>query len=83
MVSEYLINQMEKNNGIIDVSSGMEILMGISRDRLEKGVEELLSEGYHKYYITVKRIRTINYELLAMPDISKEEAYGRLMRKFA
>lgn len=83
MVSEYLINQMEKNNGIIDVSNGMEMLMGISRERLEQGIEELMSEGYHKYYITVKRIRTISYELLAMPDVTKEEAYGRLMRKFA
>lgn len=83
MVSEYLVNQMEKNNGIIDVSNGMEMLMGIPRERLEQGIQELLEEGFHKYYITVKRIRTISYELLAMPDVTKEEAYSRLMRKFA
>lgn len=75
--SSMLRDQVEKK-GYIDIGSGVENHIGVSKDKLNTAVAMLQEEGYKKYYVKVQQLGTgqqTTIKVLAKPDVGYSEVY--------
>lgn len=79
-IHDVLIDEMKKNNGLLDVSESTELFLGVSPDRLKKALENLKDEGYNVYTLSVKQKGTGNYtnmKVLAPAETTWKEMRDR------
>lgn len=71
-----LLKEDVDKKGVIDISKGIELEMGISKTRLGNAAEMLKDEGYNVYDIPVKQLGTGHYttlQVIAAPGITREQ----------
>lgn len=63
--------------GMVDIGSGVEAQLGVSRERLSAAVTKLKSEGYQEYPFQVDTMggKKINMKVLAKPDVPYADVY--------
>lgn len=67
-----------KKHGFVDVGSGTELHMGISRTKLKTAIEMLREEGYTTHYVKVPQLGTTHETtvmVLAGPDVHTRDVY--------
>ena len=79
--ADFLKSQIDKK-GPIDISTGVEILMGISKDKLRQAVKILEDEGYEKYTGRNEQVtnegKFTTTTVLCPPGTGKANAEGKL-----
>jgi hypothetical protein len=64
---------------MVDIGSGVEAQLGVSRERLSAAVTKLQSEGYNVYPLQVDQMngKKTNMKVLAAPDVPYSDVYKR------
>lgn len=65
--------------GMVDIGSGVEAQLGVSRERLSAAVTKLQSEGYNVYPLQVDQMngKKTNMKVLATPDTPYADVYKK------
>lgn len=74
-----VLKQHVADKGFIDVGTGVERHMNVSRRKLDDAVRALESEGYRVHYVKVRQLGTgldTTMKVLAAPGVTSKEVYA-------
>lgn len=75
---DLLKTSLSNQGGYIDVGSGSELLVGVSRSKFDAALKQLKSEGYLVQDMSIKQQfgqGNTPYKLLTNPDVTRKEIY--------
>lgn len=77
-VTKMLTDSVDRNNGFIDVGSGVENQAGVGRNKLDVAIQAARAKGYELHRVSVRQVATgkdTNMKVLCPPGTTQKEVF--------